>query len=273
MIYGSGGGGGGGSSLVPAGGAFPGRTRVGDGLVIISYTLTTTTVIGAPAPATVEQAVTFTATVAPTGGSGTVKFSIDGLTRPECAAQSLASAATSGEARAVCTLPAGTLLPGNHTIVARYSGGDGYEPSAATVTETVTRMAQVVNFAANSPHAALAGSHLAVSATGGASGDAVAFSLDAHSTTGACTVTATGQVEFLHPGVCLVDADQAGNAEYSAASTAVLRVVVSAAPVTSTPVALAATGAGTDGAALSGAVSVLVGLGLIIAGRRPRGSS
>jgi hypothetical protein len=56
-----------------------------------------------------------------------------------------------------------------------------------------------------------------VSATGGLSGNPVTFSIAATSTAGACTI-AGSTVSLAGAGTCVVDANQAGNPSYSAAS-------------------------------------------------------
>jgi galactose oxidase len=58
-----------------------------------------------------------------------------------------------------------------------------------------------------------------VSATGGASGKPVTFRIDPASTSGACTSTGTNgsMITFTGYGTCVIDANQAGNANYEAA--------------------------------------------------------
>jgi hypothetical protein len=55
-----------------------------------------------------------------------------------------------------------------------------------------------------------------VSATGGSSGKPVTFSIDATSTVGACSITGP-TVSLTGVGTCVIDANQAGNTNYSAA--------------------------------------------------------
>jgi outer membrane autotransporter protein len=69
------------------------------------------------------------------------------------------------------------------------------------------------------------------SATGGGSGNPVTFSIDGTSTAGACTINA-GVVSFAGAGSCIIDANQLGNANYSAAPTATQTVTVSKGAVT-----------------------------------------
>ena len=66
------------------------------------------------------------------------------------------------------------------------------------------------------PSSPTVGGTYVVSSTGGASGNPVTFHIDAASTKGACTITGS-KVSFTGTGTCVVDANQAGNANYSAA--------------------------------------------------------
>jgi hypothetical protein len=60
------------------------------------------------------------------------------------------------------------------------------------------------------------------------------FSADADTTNSACTVTDTGAVSFQHAGSCVVDAEQEGNTDYSAATTAQQAIPVGAAATATT---------------------------------------
>ncbi len=72
----------------------------------------------------------------------------------------------------------------------------------------VTKIPQAIAFTSSAPTPVVGGTY-AVSATGGASGNPVSFSIDAASTSGACTI-ANNTVTFAAAGTCIVDADQAG---------------------------------------------------------------
>jgi surface antigen len=63
------------------------------------------------------------------------------------------------------------------------------------------------------------GGSYAPAATGGDSGNAVVFSIDPSSGAGVCSLDVTGTtVSFTGAGTCVIDADQAGNANYDAAA-------------------------------------------------------
>ena len=111
--------------------------------------------------------------------------------------------------------PAGTCV-----IDANQAGNAAYG-AAAQVQQSVsdTTQPQVINFTNTPPTHPSLGSTYTVSATGGASGNPVVFSVDRSSTSG-CTIDAlTGVATLSAPaGTCVIDANQAGNAAYGAAA-------------------------------------------------------
>jgi len=108
-------------------------------------TPTTTALGGSASPSAPGESVTFTATVSPTPGDGTVAFTADGTALSGCTAQAVDPA--SGKA----TCQASSLASGTHSIVATY-GGDAFyggstspalaqvvsSPTATTATTTST---------------------------------------------------------------------------------------------------------------------------------------
>lgn len=77
---------------------------------------------------------------------------------------------------------------------------------------------QAIAFTTSPPASAPLGGTHDVNATGGASGNPVTFSVHGSTTNNACTVEAsTGVVTFQNNGSCVIAADQAGNADYTAA--------------------------------------------------------
>ncbi|HEY8301486.1 MAG TPA: putative Ig domain-containing protein [Jatrophihabitans sp.] len=93
--------------------------------------------------------------------------------------------------------------------------------SAGQATQTfslsVGLVAQTIEFTSTPPSpATVVGQTYPVSATGGASGNAVTFAADVNSS-GVCAVSGT-TVQFEHPGDCMIVASQAGNGTYSAAT-------------------------------------------------------
>src|ERR1019366_9570057 len=77
-----------------------------------------------------------------------------------------------------------------------------------------------------------------VTASGGPSGNAVTFSIDAASTAGACSISAAN-VSFTGAGACVIDANQAGDANYTAAPQAQQPLTIASAAKTPQANALA----------------------------------
>ena len=97
---------------------------------------TTTVVTSSANPSTVGSDVTFTATVAPTSGGGTVGFTVDGVAASGCDARPLVLV---GDAyRATCVVSG--IPAGDHAVVATYSGSGRYGASAGQLTQTVLRI-------------------------------------------------------------------------------------------------------------------------------------
>ncbi len=151
--------GGGGSGFTPSGTgmtngvhpAIPVGEPVGGGTVSISYAAQASTITSLAAsanPSSFGQLVTFTATVAPTDGGGTVAFYADGSATPitGCEAASLTQVSGSSYSASCST----TALPtGSHTISATYSGDNNYAGSSGTLAggQTVNRAATEITVA------------------------------------------------------------------------------------------------------------------------------
>ena len=75
---------------------------------------------------------------------------------------------------------------------------------------------QTITITSALPARPTAGDSYTVTATGGASGNPVVFSIDPATTAGACSISGA-TVKFLTAGTCKIDANQAGNAYYNAA--------------------------------------------------------
>ncbi|HTW08924.1 MAG TPA: putative Ig domain-containing protein [Acidimicrobiales bacterium] len=122
------------------------------------------------------------------------------------------------------TLPIGSSPPlpaGTYTVDAASCGG-GTVPGNYTLSYlgvpdgfVVSQAPQTISFSSVNPSPVGVGASYtpAASAT---SGLTVGFSIDTSSTAGACSLNA-GVVSFTGAGSCLIDASQAGNANYSAA--------------------------------------------------------
>ncbi|MGA8145945.1 MAG: CARDB domain-containing protein, partial [Gallionellaceae bacterium] len=119
----------------------------------------------------------------------------------------------------ICTVNGSTVTgvsAGTCTIAANQAGNANYNPAAqATQNITVGPANQTISFGA-APTVAVGGTGT-VSATGGASGNPVTFT---SATTSVCTTGGTNgsTVTGLTAGTCTISADQAGNANYNAAT-------------------------------------------------------
>jgi hypothetical protein len=102
---------------------------------------TATVLSSETAPSTYGQAVTFTATVSPADGQGTVSFvSTTGKkTAALCTRQGLSQVGDSYQAS--CTTS--SLAAGTHTVMAAYSGDTDYAGSSATLNQTVNKTSTV----------------------------------------------------------------------------------------------------------------------------------
>jgi len=82
----------------------------------------------------------------------------------------------------------------------------------------VGQTAQAITF--TGPSSGSVGTSATLSATGGASGNPVVFSIDSTSGTGVCNVSGTNgtTLNYTAAGSCVIDANQAGNTSYAAAT-------------------------------------------------------
>ena len=185
-------------------------------------TLTTTTsVLSSLNPSTYGTSVTFTATVtsgtpaAPIGAKGAIKFKTGG---DNCSNATEASSGISLDASGAATYTTSTISAGTIVVRACYEGTAVYTGSEGTVSQVVNKADQTITFAALSPKT-YGDAAFAISATGGGSGNAVTFSVDATSvgcSVSGTTVTLTGATPAGKS--CVINANQAGNANYNAAT-------------------------------------------------------
>jgi subtilase family serine protease len=96
---------------------------------------TTTVTLAVPNPSVYPAPVTFTATVSPTDGGGTVSFYLDGSSTALCS--DVALSLVSGSYEATCTDTSPYPLAGPHSIEAKYSGDTDYLSSFDSVPFTV----------------------------------------------------------------------------------------------------------------------------------------
>lgn len=118
---------------------------------------------------------------------------------------------------------------GNCVIDANQPGNGSYNP-ALQVQQTiaVAKAPQVVAFTSSPSSTSINDTYQPVSSSG-ASGNPVVYSIDGSSTAGACTIDPVSYlVTFTGAGTCLVDANQAGNANYYGAAQAQQSITVGA---------------------------------------------
>jgi hypothetical protein len=163
------------------------------------------------------QTIAFSSSIpaSPTVG-GTYSVAATGGTSANPIIFSIGATSTAGS----CTVLASTVTftaVGTCVIDANQAGNVNYS-AALQVSQSITILpgAQVVKFKSKVPATPIVGGTYAVAATGGQSTNPVIFSIGATSTSGACTVSGS-TVSFTAVGTCVIDANQAGNANYSAA--------------------------------------------------------
>ena len=162
-------------------------------------------------------------------GSQTITFPNPGpVTYSPAGTYALTAAATSGltvtyvsNTTGVCTVAGSmaTIVSAGTCSITASQGGNASYGAATPVTDLVTidPAGQSIVFTSLPPSPATYGGSYAVSASGGASGNPVTFSIDASSTAGACSIVGN-TVSFTGTGSCLVDANQSGNTNYTAAT-------------------------------------------------------
>lgn len=167
---------------------------VGKGSQTITYTTP------APGNATVGGA---TYTPAATSTSGlTVNITVDPSTSSVC---SMSAGTVSFQASGLCVLDAN-------------QGGNANWNAAPQVQQafSVGKGSQTISFTSTAPSSATVGGPTYTPTATSTSGLTVTFTIDSSSSS-VCSISG-GVVSFLAPGTCTIDANQAGNANYSAAS-------------------------------------------------------
>ena len=120
----------------------------------------------------------------------------------------------------VCTVGANGLAVsyvgvGTCTLTAHVAAGTDYGAADGSPQSfSVGRAPQTISF--TGPGSGGVGGFATLSASGGASGNPVVFSVDPSSGAGVCKVTGTNgtTVNYTVAGTCVIDANQAGNADY-----------------------------------------------------------
>ena len=183
-----------------------------DGYDLFASATGATLTVNPNSPGIFGSPVTLTANL--TGGGnyrGTIKFKQNGVELPACSAQPVSNGSAS------CVVNG--LAVGSYIFVAEYSGdlvlnGGTHNPSVtAPLSYTINKANQSLNVTAN-PNPGVVGGTSTLSASGGPSGNAITF---ASTTPAICNVNGN-IVNFIAVGTCTINANQAGNNNYNAAS-------------------------------------------------------
>jgi sugar lactone lactonase YvrE len=179
----------------------------------------TVSVACSPTPITYGGANSICTVYVSDGATGTVSLTINGTSWTTVTL-------SSGEATAQFSSTYGV---GVFTVGATYNGDSNNATAAGSGTVTVNQVSQTITFTPPASPVTYGVAPISLSATGGASGNAVVFSVSS----GPCTVSGS-TLTVIGAGTCVVPANQAGNADYSAAATVFHSVVVNAAVLTVT---------------------------------------
>jgi outer membrane protein OmpA-like peptidoglycan-associated protein len=154
------------------------------------------------------------------GGSGNaVTYTIDASSSSVC---TISSGVVSFIGTGTCTIDANQL--GNATYAVAAQAQQSF--NVGKIPQTIT------GFSSPPSSATIGGATYTVSATGGGSGNAVTYTIDASSSS-VCTIS-SGVVSFIGAGTCTIDANQAGNTTYNAAPQAQQSFTVGKTPQTIT---------------------------------------
>ncbi|MFG5777348.1 Ig-like domain repeat protein [Comamonas sp. J-3] len=164
-----------------------------------------------------SQNIQFTSTV-PTGAKVGSNYTIAATGG---ASGNAVTFAIDASATSVCSI-AGNMVSfnakGNCVVTASQLGNANYEDAPAPTPQTIAvgKISQTIQFTSTVPTGAKVGGKYTVAATGGASGNAVTFAIDA-SASSVCSI-AGSVVSFNAKGNCVVTASQLGNADYEDAT-------------------------------------------------------
>jgi hypothetical protein len=262
--WGGGGGSGGNSYAAPSAaniaygrGSFTASTA---GQITLSYGAPSAATLTASTPTSYPgQSVTFHALVDPSDGAGTVSFTSDGSTIAGCTNLPFVSGGgTDWEASCTTT----SLIGGNHTITALYSGDGAYAGSTASTMENVYQSATSTSLTA-SPASAPVGTQVTLTASVYSSdgGGTLSFTSKGSRIPG-CADLPLVHVSGVYQAICKqqwtgagsypITAQYSGDAPYGASSASTAVTVAAALPTVSSISPKAGPAAGGGGLVITG---------------------
>ena len=183
---------------------------------------TTTVVRSNRAPSTYGQAVTFTATVRPTTGTGipagTVQFTVDGVD-----VGGLVTLSANGRA----TYATSALTGGSHSVIATYGGSAVFAGGSSALLTQVVNQATSSTAVTSSRNPSVFGQTVTFTArvTPAAATGSVQFVVDGSAVGGPVALDATGRARFVTsamvPGTHTVSAAYGGSVNFRASTSAV----------------------------------------------------
>jgi hypothetical protein len=184
------------------------------GTGVSSQQASTTTLLSSPSSPVYGQSLAVTVTVAGATPTGNVTLSVDGTS---VATQALSSGST--------TFTLTALNAGSHSLSAAYAGDSNNTSSTGSGSFTVGQASQAITFhmSGNPTYCSLP---ITLSATGGASGNPVTFSIIAGSGYATLSGTNNSTLTIKGVGTVVVAADQAGTTNYTAATEATSSIVI-----------------------------------------------
>jgi hypothetical protein len=175
-------------------------------------TISGTTITGTPSVGQTLSAVAATVTGSPTP-TPTYQWSSD--SGPITGATGSTYVVSAGDVGHTLTV----------TITETNTAGSASVTSAATATVTGAPQTDSINFSSTAPSNATVGGATYTAAASASSGLPVALTIDA-SAMGVCSITSGGVVSFTGVGTCVINANQAGDSNYTAAPQVQQSVVV-----------------------------------------------
>ncbi|GAA0707131.1 hypothetical protein [Dokdonella soli] len=178
-----------------------------------SGTISASNVTNANVTCKTNQTITFP-------NPGPVTYSAGGTFALNATASSGLAATYTSTTTSVCTVsgPTATIVGAGTCAINADQAGNATHNPAPTVTDNITinKASQTITYTSTPPGSAkVGGATYNVTATGGASGNPVTFTIDATASS-VCTISGSA-VSFTGAGTCVIDANQAGNANYNAA--------------------------------------------------------